>query len=63
MLVARPEVTEEALLNETTQQLLESEEIQFLGTTINGADIPVPEVEFDPEPEAEPIDSIYPEAA
>ncbi len=63
MLVARPEVTEEGLLNETTQQLLESEEIQFLGTTINGADIPVPEVEFDPEPEAEPIDSIYPEAA
>jgi capsular exopolysaccharide synthesis family protein len=63
LLVARPGITEEGLLNETTQQFLESEEIQFLGAMINGADITVSELELDPEPEEELVETAYPEAA
>ncbi len=40
VLVTRPGYTEEGLLNEAIEQFLESEDIQFLGAVINGADIP-----------------------
>lgn len=43
ILVTRPGYTEDGLLNEATQEFIESEEIQFLGAIINGAEIPLPE--------------------
>jgi capsular exopolysaccharide synthesis family protein len=42
VLVTRPGYTEEGILNEAVEQFMESEDIQFLGAVINGADIPVP---------------------
>jgi capsular exopolysaccharide synthesis family protein len=41
ILVTRPGYTEEGMLNEAIEQFMESEDIQFLGAVINGADIPV----------------------
>ena len=41
VLVARPGYTEESLLTEAIEQFTESEDIQFLGAVINGADIPM----------------------
>ncbi|HEY9696953.1 MAG TPA: hypothetical protein V6D10_06805 [Trichocoleus sp.] len=48
-IVTRPGYTEEGLLNETTQQFIDSEDIQLLGAIINGADLPiyVDDFEFD----------------
>lgn len=41
VLVTRPGYTEESLLTEAIEQFTESEDIQFLGAVINGADIPM----------------------
>jgi capsular exopolysaccharide synthesis family protein len=41
LLVTRPGDTEAGLLNEATQQFMDSEELQFLGAVINDADIPI----------------------
>jgi capsular exopolysaccharide synthesis family protein len=41
ILVTRPGYTEEGLLTEAIEQFSESEDIQFLGAIINGADIPM----------------------
>lgn len=38
LLVTRPGYTEENVLNEATQELIESEQIKFIGAVINGAD-------------------------
>jgi capsular exopolysaccharide synthesis family protein len=40
VLVTRPGYTEEGLLTEAVEQFLESDDVQFLGAVINGADIP-----------------------
>jgi capsular exopolysaccharide synthesis family protein len=47
VLVTRPGYTEEGLLTEAVDQFTESEDIQFLGAIINGADIPVQPMLFD----------------
>jgi capsular exopolysaccharide synthesis family protein len=47
VLVTRPGYTEEGLLNEAVEQFMESEDIQFLGAVINGADIPLQSSELD----------------
>ena len=41
VLVTRPGYTEEALLNETVQEFIVSDQIRFLGAVINAAEIPV----------------------
>ena len=41
LLVIRPGYTEAGLLDEVAQQLIESEDIQFLGAVVNDANIPV----------------------
>lgn len=41
ILVTRPGFTEEGLLAEAIEQFNESEDLQFLGSVINGADLPV----------------------
>ncbi|NJR66388.1 MAG: CpsD/CapB family tyrosine-protein kinase, partial [Leptolyngbyaceae cyanobacterium CRU_2_3] len=41
LLVTRPGFTEEGLLNEATQQFMESEDVQFLGAVVNDANIPI----------------------
>ena len=46
VLVTRPGYTEAALLNETIQELIASEQIRFLGAVINAAEIPVQASEF-----------------
>jgi Mrp family chromosome partitioning ATPase len=38
LLVTRPGYTEENVLNEATQELIESEQIKFIGAVINGVD-------------------------
>jgi capsular exopolysaccharide synthesis family protein len=47
ILVTRPGFTEEGLLTEAVEQFAESEDLQFLGAVINGADIPIEQREFD----------------
>ncbi|WP_193884052.1 CpsD/CapB family tyrosine-protein kinase [Oculatella sp. LEGE 06141] len=47
VLVTRPGYTEEGLLNEAVEQFMESEDIQFLGAVINGADIPLQSYDLD----------------
>ncbi|MCU0525280.1 MAG: AAA family ATPase [Elainella sp. Prado103] len=44
-MVTRPGITEEGLLTETIREFVESQQIRFLGTIINGADIPIQEIE------------------
>jgi len=46
VLVTRPGYTEEALLNETVQEFIVSDQIRFLGAVINAAEIPVQISEF-----------------
>jgi len=46
VLVTRPGYTEEALLNETVEEFIASDQIRFLGAVINGAEIPVQVPEF-----------------
>jgi capsular exopolysaccharide synthesis family protein len=46
VLVTRPGYTEEALLNETVQEFIASDQIRFLGAVINAAEIPVQISEF-----------------
>jgi capsular exopolysaccharide synthesis family protein len=41
ILITRPGYTEEGLLSEAVEQFLESDDIQFLGAVINGADIQI----------------------
>lgn len=41
VLVTRPGYTEEGLLNEVAEQFMESDDVQFLGAVINGADVSV----------------------
>lgn len=41
ILVTRPGHTEDGLLSEAIEQFTESDDIQFLGAVINGADIPI----------------------
>ncbi|HEY9643698.1 MAG TPA: hypothetical protein V6C57_24630 [Coleofasciculaceae cyanobacterium] len=41
LLVTRPGYTEEGLLNEAAQQLIESEDVQFLGAVVNDANVPI----------------------
>jgi capsular exopolysaccharide synthesis family protein len=41
LLVTRPGYTEEGLLNEAAQQLIESEDVQFLGAVVNDANLPI----------------------
>jgi len=43
LLVTRPGYTESGLLNEMTQEFVESEEIQFIGAVINGTDMVIQE--------------------
>lgn len=53
LLVTRPGKTEEGLLNEAIEQFTESDDIQFLGAIINGADLPIQSNELkaeEPEP-------------
>jgi capsular exopolysaccharide synthesis family protein len=45
-IVTRPGYTEEGLLTETVRELVESQDIRFLGTIINGAEIPIREVDL-----------------
>jgi capsular exopolysaccharide synthesis family protein len=47
--VTRPGYTEEGLLTETLRELVESQDIRFLGSIINGAEIPVREVDLTSE--------------
>ncbi|PSB09147.1 lipopolysaccharide biosynthesis [filamentous cyanobacterium CCP2] len=58
-LVTRPSYTEEGLLNEITQEFIESEDIKFLGAIINDTNIPIQEPEFE-EDEEEPIEEFEP---
>ena len=58
-LVTRPGFTEEGLLNEITQEFIESEDIKFLGAIINDTNIPIQEPEFE-EDEEEPIEEFEP---
>ncbi len=44
--VTRPGYTEEGLLTETVRELVESKDIRFLGVIINGADIPIRDVDL-----------------
>lgn len=44
-IVARPGITEEGLLNETIREFVESQQIRFLGAIINGADIPIQDID------------------
>jgi capsular exopolysaccharide synthesis family protein len=55
LLVTRPGYTEEGILNEAIEQFMESEEIQFLGAVINGADIPSPTKPALEEPSKPPL--------
>lgn len=66
LLVTRPGYTESGLLNEMTQEFVESEEIQFIGAVINGIDMLIQEPDLPEDLEnqssenttepAEPID-------
>jgi capsular exopolysaccharide synthesis family protein len=60
VLVTRPGYTEEGLLTEAVEQFTESEDIQFLGAIINGADIAVeaaPFAEIDDRPQIDEVES------
>lgn len=46
LLVTRPGYTESNLLNEVTQEFVESDEIQFIGAIINGTDMPIQDLEL-----------------
>ncbi|WP_416665805.1 GumC family protein [Egbenema bharatensis] len=52
-LVTRPGFTEEGLLNETTQEFIESDDIKFLGAIINDTNLPIQESDFEDEDEDE----------
>ncbi|MBW4464275.1 MAG: hypothetical protein KME07_02390 [Pegethrix bostrychoides GSE-TBD4-15B] len=56
VLVTRPGYSEEALLNETVQEFIASDQIRFLGAVINGAEISVPVPEFLAAEDAEEAD-------
>ncbi|NJO42543.1 MAG: AAA family ATPase [Cyanobacteria bacterium RU_5_0] len=47
VLITRPGYTEEGLLNQAAQELIESEDIQFLGAIINGTDMPIQEQDIE----------------